>query len=74
MARGGSVVKFTAVAEDIVRLELGFAQAPGKRRRIAFRMVVAGRPQIFYPSMSSNSQVWWQAELDAFDAKERGEE
>lgn len=74
MARGGSVVKFTAVSEDIVRVELGFAQAPGKRRRLAFRMVVAGRSQIFYPEVSSDSQVWWQVDIDKYDAQKGGEE
>ena len=66
MARGGSVVKFTAVAEDLVHVEFGFAQAPGKRRRLAFRMVVAGRRQIFYPEVSFGDRVWWQREINEY--------
>ena len=66
MARGGSVVKFTAVAQEVESVEFGFAQAPGKRRRLAFRMVVAGRQQIFYPEVSSGDRVWWQREIDEY--------
>ena len=74
MARGGSAVKFTAVAEELERGEVGVAQAPGKRRRLALRMVGAGRPQIFYPEGPSGGRGWGQGDIGKYDAPKGGEE